>query len=81
MAQNFYTSPQPVSQGGRFESEGVGILVESYGSPPSGASLGQLVPEPGPASDGFEEELQNFMDGSPSAMWISTATPWLNTSQ
>jgi hypothetical protein len=60
----------------------VGVLIEAFGSNQPGPSApqygpGNFNPQLGPGTDGFEGELQFYIDG-PTSTWIA-GSPWLDT--
>ncbi|KAK2590452.1 hypothetical protein QQS21_011869 [Conoideocrella luteorostrata] len=85
-AHNMYIPPQPPNPMGRQNVDGLGMLIEAFDSPqppvgPHAAnySAGPYNPQLGPGTDGFEGELQFYIDG-PATSWINSA-PWLDTIQ
>lgn len=84
-----YVSPQaPPPPLGRQPVDGLGMLIEAFdthqpaatpyemGGPPGS---GPYYPQLGPGNDGFEAELQFYIDGAPSS-WVNTGA-WLDTMQ
>lgn len=68
---------------GRQNVDGLGMLIEAFdsnhGPPAPHYGAGSYNPQLGPGTDGFEGELQFYIDGPPST-WISSS-PWLDTMQ
>lgn len=78
--QNMYMQPQPPM--GR--NDGLGMLIDAFDSNNPGPSgphygAGNFNPQLGPGTDGFEGELQFYIDG-PTSTWINSS-PWLDTMQ
>ncbi|PHH70123.1 hypothetical protein CDD82_7331 [Ophiocordyceps australis] len=85
--QPMYLSPQPQTQAsmGRQPMDGLGMLIEAFDThQPATAPYGlatpagpSYFPQLGPGNDGFEGELQFYIEG-PSSMWVNTGA-WLDT--
>lgn len=83
---HMYMSPQQTHPAlGRQPVDGLGMLIEAFDShQPGGAPYGMgapagpppFYPQLGPSNDGFEGELQFYIDGAPST-WMNTGA-WLD---
>ncbi|PHH80997.1 hypothetical protein CDD83_3655 [Cordyceps sp. RAO-2017] len=86
--QQLYMSPQTPALG-RHPVDGLGMLIEAfdthqpaggpYGMGGGAGAPGPYYPQLGPGNDGFEGELQFYIDGAPSS-WMNTGA-WLDTMQ
>ncbi|KAM4065330.1 fungal specific transcription factor [Hirsutella rhossiliensis] len=86
---HMYMSPQaPPPPLGRQPVDGLGMLIEAFDThQPAGApygiggtpGTGPYYPQLGPGNDGFEGELQFYIDGA-SSTWMNTGA-WLDTMQ
>lgn len=84
-----YLSPQaPPLPLGRQPVDGLGMLIEAFdthqpGTAPYGIGgppgTEPYCPQLGPSNDGFEGELQFYIDGA-SSTWMNTGA-WLDTMQ
>lgn len=80
-----YLSPQPPPPPlGRQPVDGLGMLIEAFDTPQPGSATYQIgaesyYPQLGPGNDGFEGELQFYIDGAASS-WMHTGA-WLDTVQ
>lgn len=84
-----YMSPHQPQQPPMGRPDGLGLLIEAFDSNhpaasayavgPGGPALGQFNPQLGPGTDGFEGELQFYIDGAPSS-WMSN-NAWLDNMQ
>ncbi|OAQ85025.1 chitinase 1 precursor [Purpureocillium lilacinum] len=85
--QQMYMSPQQnAPQLGRQPVDGLGMLIEAFDSHQPGAApygmgappgAAPYYPQLGPGNDGFEGELQFYIDGAPSS-WMNTGA-WLDS--
>jgi hypothetical protein len=69
---------------GRQHADGLGMLIEAFDSNQSGQSTPHYGTENynlqlGPGTDGFEGELQSYIDG-PTSSWMN-GNFWLDTMQ
>ncbi|TWU75141.1 hypothetical protein ED733_003197 [Metarhizium rileyi] len=80
-AHSMYMHAAPM---GRPSTDGLGMLIEAFdsnnpGPPAPHYGAGNFNTQLGPGTDGYEGELQFYIDG-PASAWIN-ATPWLDTMQ